>query len=95
MDASLIYSDVNLEPYEIKSLVESIRLYGVRNPLTVRKNRDKYQVIHGHARYLACVILQLDVPVCVIDVTDEIFDELQVHNTNQNLRKQDGYDTTV
>lgn len=60
---------------EMEALVESIRQYGVLNPIIVRERRqygDNYEIVSGHRRYEACKRLgKFDIPVIVRDLTDE------------------------
>lgn len=66
-------------PFKVKddedmaALVESIRQYGVLNPIIVRKRvNGGYQIVSGHRRYEACKRLnKFDIPVIVRDLTDE------------------------
>ena len=67
-------------PFKVKddedmaALVESIRQYGVLNPIIVRKRQTGggYEIVSGHRRYEACKRLnKFDIPVIVRDLTDE------------------------
>ena len=81
-----VYALKNISPMEnhpfgvrddedMEALVESIRQYGVLNPIIVRERRqygDNYEIVSGHRRYEACKRLgKFDVPVIVRDLTDE------------------------
>ena len=59
---------------DMEALVESIRQYGVLNPIIVRKRTTGggYEIVSGHRRYEACKKLnKFDIPVIVRDLTDE------------------------
>ncbi len=58
---------------DMEALVESIRQYGVLNPIIVRKRvNGGYEIVSGHRRYEACKRLnKFDIPVIVRDLTDE------------------------
>ena len=60
---------------DMEALVESIRQFGVLNPIIVRERRkygDNYEIVSGHRRYEACKRLgKFDIPVIVRDLTDE------------------------
>ena len=59
---------------DIRLLAESIRENGLINPITVRPvdGGDRYEVIAGHRRYLACKMINLEkVPCMVIEADDE------------------------
>ena len=67
-------------PFKVKddedmaALVESIRQYGVLNPIIVRKRQTGggYEIVSGHRRYEACKRLnKFDIPIIVRDLTDE------------------------
>ena len=66
-------------PFKVKddedmaALVESIRQYGVLNPIIVRKSvNGGYEIVSGHRRYEACKRLnKFDIPVIVRDLNDE------------------------
>ena len=81
-----VYALKNISPMEnhpfgvrddedMEALVESIRQYGVLNPIIVRERRhfgDNYEIESGHRRYEACKRLgKFDIPVIVRDLTDE------------------------
>ena len=59
---------------EMAALVESIRQFGVLNPIIVRIQNGygaKYEIVSGHRRYEACKRLnKYDIPVIVRDMTD-------------------------
>ena len=64
---------------EIIELSESIRKYGVIQPLVVRPIADKYEIIAGERRYKASVLAGLDyVPVIVKNLTDKDSAELAI-----------------
>lgn len=66
-------------PFKVKddedmaALVESIRQYGVLNPIIVHKRvNGGYEIVSGHRRYEACKRLnKFDIPVIVRDLTGE------------------------
>ena len=54
---------------EINNLAESIKEYGIIEPLIVRQNEDKYEIISGKKRYQAAIIAgQSDIPVLVRNI---------------------------
>ena len=59
---------------DMQQLMESIKEYGVLNPIIVRKRQTGggYEIVSGHRRYEACKRLnKFDIPVIVRDLTDE------------------------
>lgn len=53
---------------EINSLADSIKIYGIRHPLTITRgeNKDKYEVISGERRLRAAKIVGLEKVPCII-----------------------------
>ena len=81
-------------PFKVKddedmaALVESIRQYGVLNPIIVRKRQTGggYEIVSGHRRYEACKRLnKFDIPVIVRDLTDE---EAIIRMVDANLQRE-------
>ena len=53
----------------ISDLANDIRSNGLINPITVRKSKDKYEIIAGQRRYLACKMLKRStIPCNIVDV---------------------------
>lgn len=76
-----------IDPEPIRLLADSIRIDGLINPITVRPTGDRFQVVAGHRRLLACRQAPLwEVPCVVRDLTDE-----QVFNvmSAENLARED------
>ena len=60
------------EPEAIRELADSIRQYGVLNPLTVRRTTDGYELIAGERRLRAARAAGLsEVPCLVMSATEE------------------------
>jgi len=56
----------------LNSLVDSIREKGVLQPLLVRKNGNKYEIIAGERRYRASKVAGLkELPVIIKDISDK------------------------
>jgi len=54
---------------DVVTLADSIKKIGLLHPILVRKVGDKYQVVCGHRRYLACKMAGLEKVKCI--VTDD------------------------
>lgn len=72
---------------EINNLAESIKEYGIIEPLIVRQNEDKYEIISGKKRYQAAIIAgQSDIPVLVRNIDKNFFrnkEKKSSENTNK------------
>lgn len=70
----------------ISDLANDIRTNGLINPITVRKIDDKYEIIAGQRRYLACKMLNKDFISCnIVDVSSQKAEELSlVENVQRN-----------
>ena len=56
----------------LQELAESIRTFGLIQPVTVRKRGSKYQIISGERRYRACIIAGMDmIPAYIRDANDQ------------------------
>ena len=72
---------------ELEELSESIRENGVLQPLLVRKNGQKYEIIAGERRYQASKIAGLEkLPVIIREVDDQKMLELALI---ENLQRSD------
>ena len=99
-ETTYVYSLDNISPMannpfgvrddeDMESLVESIRQFGVLNPIIVRERRrfgDKYEIVSGHRRYEACKRLgKFDIPVIVRELDD---DEAVLTMVDSNLHRE-------
>ena len=97
-DTSVIKLDINLiipnkyQPRRIfddkalASLSESIKQYGIINPILVRKKEDKYEIIAGERRYRAAKMLGLtEVPVIIKNASEQQMAELALI---ENIQRQ-------
>lgn len=72
---------------ELWELAEDIKVNGLINPITVRPKGDRYEVVAGHRRFLACRIAGvLHIPCVVRDVKD---DQLLGIMASENLARAD------
>ena len=99
-ETTYVYSLDNISPMannpfgvrddeDMEALVESIRQFGVLNPIIVRERRrlgDKYEIVSGHRRYEACKRLEkFDIPVIVRELDD---DEAVLTMVDSNLHRE-------
>lgn len=70
----------------ISDLANDIRTNGLINPITVRRNGLRYEVIAGQRRYLACKMLnKRAIPCNIVDVTTQKAEEISlVENVQRN-----------
>lgn len=71
----------------LEELAQSIKEVGIVQPLTVRKQGNRYQIIAGERRYRAAKLAQLtEVPAYIRDVDDEQVLELALV---ENIQRED------
>lgn len=62
----------HFDPQAIQELADSIRLFGILNPLTVRETEQGYELIAGERRLRASQLVGLEqVPCYVLSATEE------------------------
>ena len=72
---------------EIKDLAKSIEMYGVLQPIVVRKAREGYQLIAGERRYRACrMIGSTTIPAIVKEMSNKKAAEVSLI---ENLQRKD------
>ncbi len=72
---------------KIESLSESIKEYGVIQPIIVRKKGMKYEIVAGERRYRAAKLAGLKkIPAVLKDIDDETFHKLALI---ENLQRED------
>lgn len=70
----------------INSLANSIKTYGIINPILVRQKEDKYEIIAGERRYRAAILLGLsEIPVIIKNASEQQMAELALI---ENLERQ-------
>lgn len=71
----------------IEELAESIKEYGLLNPIVLSKNNDKYEIIAGERRYRASVLAGLK----KIDAIVRDFDqkEIDILSLVENIQRED------
>lgn len=76
-----------VEDEQMQELAESIRMYGVKEPILVRPDKEKkgeYEIISGHRRtYAAGLAGLVEVPVKVEDLSDDDAAILMVDSNNK------------
>lgn len=72
---------------KIQQLAESIKSYGIIQPLVLKKSQDTYIIIAGERRFRAAIIAGMsEVPAVVMDLSDK--DTLEV-SLIENIQRED------
>ena len=63
---------MSFDPEALQELADSVRTFGLIQPLTVRKKGNKYQIISGERRFRACTMAGMDmIPAYIRDANDQ------------------------
>lgn len=77
----------NFTKKEIRELCDSIKQYGLIQPITVRKNQNKYELISGERRLRASILAGLKtIPVFIKDVENK---NMRTIALVENIQRQD------
>lgn len=76
----------NIDPVSVADLAESIKVAGLISPLTVRPVGDKFEVVAGHRRLLACRLVGMaEIPCVIRDIKDdEVFSIMGTENLERS-----------
>lgn len=72
---------------KMEELVESIRVYGLQVPMVVARVGNRFEVIAGHRRRIACTLAGLVVVPCVVYASKH--DELEAVKLLENTKRED------
>ena len=74
------------EPNKLAELAESLRTHGLIQPITVRPHDEGFEIVAGARRFRAAQIAELDeVPVRILNLTDEQTVEIQIIENSQRI----------
>ena len=77
---------IKFDEKAINELAESIKTYGVIQPIVVRKVSDKYEIIAGERRYKASVLAgKTTIPGIIVDLNDKDSAEIALI---ENIQRQ-------
>ena len=77
---------IQFDEKSINELAESIKTYGVIQPIVVRKVSDKYEIIAGERRYKASVLAgKTTIPSIIVDLNDKDSAEIALI---ENIQRQ-------
>ncbi len=88
--ASIIPSNSGTDdPRQLEELINSIKSYGILEPILVRPKSGKYEIIIGNKRYQAARMLGLkDIPALVKNIDDEVFNQYkEIDNFGKKQQK--------
>ena len=77
---------LHLNENSCSSLIDSIKNHGQQQPVIVRPNGDKYELISGSRRLFVCQHLSIDVLALIVELTDK---EALVLMDLENRERQD------
>jgi len=76
------------DPEKLEELKQSMREYGLLNPVTVVREGDKYRLVAGLRRCVAAIQMGWDsIPAHIIDERDE--DILDIITLEENIKRED------
>ena len=77
---------MSFDPEALQELADSVRTFGLIQPLTVRKKGSKYQIISGERRYRACIMAGMDmIPAYIRDANDQGMLEVAI---GENIQRE-------
>ena len=75
-----------LDENSLIELAESIRAMGLIQPLTVKPAGDRFEIVAGHRRYMACKIIGLQMIACQVVTDTEI--NLDLIKLDENTKRE-------
>ena len=87
IEANPFQPRMEFDDQALEELCDSIRTFGLIQPISVRKNGDRYQIISGERRFRASVMAGMDViPAYVRAADDQGMLEMAIV---ENIQRQD------
>ena len=87
IEANPFQPRMEFDDQALEELCDSIRTFGLIQPISVRKNGDRYQIISGERRFRASVMAEMDViPAYVRAADDQGMLEMAIV---ENIQRQD------
>lgn len=79
IDEPSITMRANMDDEVLMSLAESIRRTGLINPICVAPRGDRYEIIAGHQRFIACTMARLAAVECrVFDLSGRALERMKI-----------------
>lgn len=76
---------LEIDPGELEDLAESIREVGLLQPIIVRPDSDRFEIVFGHRRYLAHRLLEARKIDCIVRVLSDV--ECALARAAENLQR--------
>ncbi len=76
---------LDIDPGELEDLAENIREVGLLQPIIVRPDSDRFEIVFGHRRYLAHKILEARKIECIIRTLSDV--ECALVRASENLQR--------
>jgi len=76
-----------IDAEKVRELAESIRSVGLQNPVVVRRNGERFEIVSGHRRYLAHRLLGEKAIACLVKDLDE--SGLLLARAIENIQRED------
>lgn len=74
---------MDIDPEELQELADNISAVGLLQPIMVRPTRDRFEIVHGHRRFLAHRLLERKGILCIIREVDDV--QCAVARASENL----------
>ena len=85
--------EIKLRPLDkdiITNLIQSIKINGMLQPIMVRPKNNRYEIIFGNHRFMACQKLKIRTIKCVVKTCNE--DEAFLLSVNENIQRNEFID---
>lgn len=78
----------NYEQTSIKELADSIKKFGLLQPITVVANLTRFTILSGHRRYMACKLAGLNSIDCLIHISPANITERRSIQLVENIQRE-------
>jgi ParB family chromosome partitioning protein len=73
------------EPNKLAELADSLRTHGLIQPITVRPHNEGFEIVAGARRFRAQIAELEEVPVRILNLSDEQTVEIQIIENSQRI----------
>lgn len=78
---------LEIDPVRLQDLTDNIREMGLLQPIVVRPDGERFEIVFGHRRYLAHKILEARHIACIVRVLTDL--ECAVMRGTENIQRDD------